>query len=659
MKNPLTSGRPLRSEVARAVATFRTDPALLRQKLRQRWAARREVVAPPGQAPARPRIASVSQDIEAVASELRRLSVGDAVAYGEVDFLSALSGAVPGVRWTWMSHRDDDVLAGATPPSTAALGAPDAIVVGGGDVKTAYINALRLLDSAGVVKPVLWVGENFEFCGSTLPVPEQAEGADVYLFHHFADFFPIKDPLLVRVTATDARRSAERLLLMRPQQTIHLTLDELLPDRTGTAVVEVRTTHPALTGNRHPRWRVWADVHWGPSFTSLHGAHDYGPDRVCEGRMPLSECTSGSLVLTLPNYGRALGAEKNVVRWAEGDQRRSVTRDRSLAVEQLDVSRGGTADETAPFLGYHYQGYGTSYWYAFQEGADGGRSIRGNHEVTVAQVEHRPPLSGERRRHLESLEAHNLLLWPHGLPILAADDDLEFGFSFEWANPQVFDFRCVAFDEQGRLLGRTTVAMHRRGYHWADEMVDALGAVASSRPALVLVSPDWSGMDVDPQQINAFGNLAVRSRSSGDGDLTEFQSCWRNLGLTVDGFPHWLHPSKGVVGRTNVIGHVRTAHGRRTALVLVHGSGNLNHATPATVRVRLHAPSGAAASRDVALPPFTRRLVWMDELFDDAGDLLADGFGTCVVTSPDADINCQMLTTSASGGVSLQHLWGY
>ncbi len=71
-------------------------------------------------------------------------------------------------------------------------------------------------------------------------------------------------------------------------------------------------------------------------------------------------------------------------------------------------------------------------------------------------------------------------------------------------------------------------------------------------------------MNIDPQRINAFGNLVVRNKRTGDRDVTEFQSCWRNLNATIDGFPHWLHPSKGVVGRTNIVGQVRSARGLRT-----------------------------------------------------------------------------------------------
>jgi hypothetical protein len=167
-------------------------------------------------------------------------------------------------------------------------------------------------------------------------------------------------------------------------------------------------------------------------------------------------------------------------------------------------------------------------------------------------------------------------------------------------------------------------------------------------------------MNIDPQRINACGNLVVRNKGTGDRDVTEFQSCWRNLNATIDGFPHWLHPSKGVVGRTNVVGQLRSARGLRTGIVVVNGSGNLSHSTPATVKVRLHAPDGAARTAQAELAAFTGRVLWADELFEDLESLLGDsGFGTILVTSAEADVNCQILTCSTTGGVSLQHMWGY
>jgi len=661
MKTRPSSTRPLRSEVARAVATLRSDPGLLGMKLRQRWQQRRQAAAPAPGAPPRPKVASIDQDLATVVAEVRERAVKTGVVYGDAEFRNALVAATPAVRWDWVSHRDSDVLAGAALPATADISRYDAMVVGGADVKTAYLNALRWVEHGDRVTPVFWVGQGFEYCGSTIPIPAEVESADIYLFHHFADFFPIKDPLLVRVTSSDSRSHHERFVMMRPQETVHFTLDELVPDRDGTAVIEVRTTHPALTGNRHPRWRVWADLFWKDSLTSLHGAHDYGPDHVCESRIPLSELRSASLVLTLPNYDHRLSASDSEVHWARGGIKGTFARDASRSIEQINVDRESRPGRPAGFWGYRYQGHGTSYWFAFDEGSDSERpSIRGNHEVTVAQVEYRPPLASDRREFLEAMEARGFLFWPHGLLLLDESSDIELGFSFEAANPQPTDFVLVFFDPEGRNLGRRTMSLSPSGYHYAEELLAGFTVPAGSRPALALVSPDWKTMNIDPQRINACGNLVVRNKRTGDRDVTEFQSCWRNLNATIDGFPHWLHPSKGVVGRTNIVGQVRTVGGLRTGILAVNGAGNMGHSTTAKVRVRLFAPDGGARTAEAVLPAFTGSVLWADELFDGLEQFLGDsGYGTVLVTSADADVNCQILTCSAAGSVSLQHMWGY
>jgi hypothetical protein len=661
MKTTPKSALPNRSEVARAVATLRSDPGLIGMKLRQRWNQRKQQVAPAPGAPQRPKVASIDQDLDTVVAQLRRRTVGRGIVYGEAGFRDSLLAAAPEVTWTWVSHRDADLLAGASLPSPADAATADVVVVGGADVKTEYLNALRWMERSGEVKPVLWVGQNFEYCGSTLPIPAEVDAGEIYLFHHFSDFFPIKDPLLVRVTSTDRRNHHERYLLMRPQETVHFSLDELLPDREGTAFVEVRTTHPALTGNRHPRWRVWADLFWKGSLTSLHGAHDYGPDHVCESRIPLSEFESGSLVLTLPNYDHRLSDSDSAVRWAESGAKGTYERDPSAAIDQITIAAKAGDDEKSGFWGYRYQGHGTSYWFAFEQAGDQARGfLRGNHEVTVAQVEYRPPLTAERRTFLEGMEERGFLFWPHALPLLEASSEIEFGFSFEAANPQVSNFVVIAFDGQGQVLNRRTLSLPNQGYHYAEELLAGLDLASGQRPELLLISPDWKTMKVDPQQMKAIGNLVIRNKRTGDRDITEFQSCWRNLNATVDGFPHWLHPSKGVIGRTNVLGHVRTAGGLRTGILTANGAGNLSHATEAIVKVRLHAPSGAVRSSQVALPAFTSKVLWVDELFPGIDEFLgAGGYGAALVSSADADVNCQILTCSTAGSVSLQHLWGY
>jgi len=632
-------------------------------KLRQRWNARREhapEASQPPSAPQRPRTASVDRDLAEVVAELQRRALRQGVVYGDPEFRDQLAEATSAIDWRWVSHRDVDILAGAELPRAEHFTGQGVIVTGGEDVKIAYINALRLIGRGAEVPPVFWVGKNFEYCGSTLPIPAEVDAADIYLFNHFADFFPIKDPLLVRVTAADQSNVIERFLVIQPQETMHVTLSELLPERRGAAVVEIRSTHPALTGNRHPRWRVWADLSWRKSFTSLHGAHDFGPDRVCESRLPLSEFCTGKLVLTLPNYALRITNSVGDVHWTCGGERGSYVRNSSLPVEEISMPARSTPDGAGGFFGYRYHGHGTSYWFAFEEdNGSRGPSLCGNHEVTVAQVENHPRLASDRRRFLEAMEEHGFLFWPHGLPVLDKESPIEFGFSFEGANPQIFDFVAAAFDGAGQLMNRGSVALPQR-YHSSDDVLAQLGMGTGPRPGLLVISPDWKTLDVDPQHINAAGNLLIRNRETGDRDVTEFQSCWRNLNATIDGFPHWLHPSKGVVGRTNVVGHVRTARGLRTGLLVVNGAGNLSHSAMARVGVRLYSPSGDVRTAETEVGAFTHRLLWTDEAFHGLRQFLGDeGYGTAVVTCADADVNCQIVTCSEDGCVSLQHLWGY
>ncbi len=108
----------------------------------------------------------------------------------------------------------------------------------------------------------------------------------------------------------------------------------------------------------------------------------------------MSELATASLVLTLPNYDHHLSTSDSEVHWTRGDHKGSFARDDARTVEQISVPKSEPGAERSGFWSYRYQGHGTSYWFAFDEGSGEDRpSMRGNHEVTIAQVEHRPPLA--------------------------------------------------------------------------------------------------------------------------------------------------------------------------------------------------------------------------------------------------------------------------
>ena len=97
--------------------------------------------------------------------------------------------------------------------------------------------------------------------------------------------------------------------------------------------------------------------------------------------------------------------------------------------------------------------------------------------------------------------------------------------------------------------------------------------LAARLPVLIVVSPDWVAMDLDPKGGGVSGNLVARHRGTHDFDVTEFQSCWRNLGIQVSEFPHWLSQDSMLNGRTNVMVGVPAGEQARPAVSLVNGSG--------------------------------------------------------------------------------------
>src|SRR5690606_12342678 len=111
--------------------------------------------------------------------------------------------------------------------------------------------------------------------------------------------------------------------------------------------------------------------------------------------------------------------------------------------------------------------------------------------------------------------------------------------------------------------------------------------------------------------------LALRNRRTQDRDFTEFQSCWRNLGAAVPGFPHWLTDQLAVVGRTNVFGRARCDNGLRTGVVTVHGSGRLGYRGQARTEFIVLNNAGHRVSASIIIPAFTARFVWLDDIIPD------------------------------------------
>ena len=205
-----------------------------------------------------------------------------------------------------------------------------------------------------------------------------------------------------------------------------------------------------------------------------------------------------------------------------------------------------------------------------------------------------------------------------------------------------------------------TMTKTQPGPLFARDLIAAWKDPAVARASLAFISHDFAKAQLRTKGFKPMANLIVQHRRTLDRDYTEFQSCWRNLGAAVPGFPHWLTDQLAVIGRTNLFGRVRCDKGLRTGVVTVHGSGRLGYRGRARVELIAINNAGRRLSGSINLPAFTASMVWLDEIIPDlAAHLGASGNGALLVQSADADLNCQIVTTSPAGAVSLQHLWGY
>lgn len=650
MAGPVNPGIFTVRSLRKAVEMLRSNPRLLVRRIGELSTTKTSVPAPAPQD-------RISRSVDDVVAALRAEAPSKLVAYGDSPLVATITSALPSSVVTWVSHDAADLLAGAIALADAPLSSVDAIVVGGPDVGTGWSSLLRELLDCPAVPALHWVGSNWEFCGSQIPLPAEAEGADIFLFNHFPDYFQVKDPLLVRIDAADANSTLHTSRIVRPHESLRLALSDLLPDRSGPPVVDVRCEHPTLTRGRHHRWRVCVDVHWKGSFTTLHGGHDYGAAHAVESRRPSSDLRRGEVAVVLPNP--TIGPGVADVQLTSPADRRSAQVSLDRPVNQISFPPAATLGIEAGrgVYGYSYRGSGTPFWFSLGETPAGRPTIAANHELSVRVREDPLGLSSSARETYAALENLGFLLHPHALPLLPMDSPVEFGFTFRAANPAITVFRGWLFDPSGQRLESITFDVDQEQPVFPAELA---GTIADRPdPGLLVFGPDWARAGADPSLISFGGDLVVRSRTTADIDITEFQSCWRNLGVKIEKFPHWIHPSNAVAGRTNVLARVRTGDGIRTAIAVANASGSLRYNRPANVRVRVFDPNGRSGSGEARLQPFSAELLWCDELVDDLDVLLPNGYGAVHVTSQDADLNCQLVTLSANGSVSLQHLWGY
>jgi hypothetical protein len=262
----------------------------------------------------------------------------------------------------------------------------------------------------------------------------------------------------------------------------------------------------------------------------------------------------------------------------------------------------------------------------------------------------------------KSLLARDIVTWPYALPILDQGSDLEMGFNFDSSWPQLNQFAIRYFDRGGMLRHTQSWTKSRPGIVYADELVALQASLGREEIGIIMLSPDWQGLNLDQQAngISVLGDFVLRHRRTGDYDITEYQNCWRNLGVIIDQMPHWIHFSNHVLGGTNLYGRAVARDGWRAGVLLVNGSGNLHYRTEVDYVIKLFDRSGRLHEVERSIRPFTHQLVWLDEAFPDLTELLgSDDYGAIVIRSRTGDLNGQMVTVKDASAVSLQHMWGY
>lgn len=605
----------------------------------------------------------ISQTLAQVMEMLALDQARNVLVSGDRSFFDSVAEQATGLHTTWASCLIDEIQQGAANPDQVDFATFDAVVCGGSQAGVSYRHAVSRMAEVDTARPVHWVAKDWEFCGGTLPVPSEADDAEALLFNHFQHFFGIKDPLLYRIEIYHGTERKRFTRILQPNESLVVRLSDHFPTRSKPAAIAAFVSHPVLTRGRHYRLRVCADVFWRDSFTTLHSAHEFkrSPSHKFEFRASRELVRSGDIVLTVPNYARDLGEDREVIT-IDGATVQTSERDSAAYLEEVKLTRNGGSE---PFFGWKYHGYGGSFWYSFEgpqallEGRRG--SLSANHHASVP-VEERADWSVtlEESADLAQLRAAGFMVEPFPVPVVTESEELQYGIDCDSSNPHFDRFRFFLFSGTGAFLGERPFEKEEKGPFFPSAILRGWNDPALAETHLAIVTPDWQAIKIRRKGFKLQPDFVIENSRTGDRDITEFQNCWRNTGAIVPGMASFAGPGAAVFGRTNLFGRARQIGGFRTALLVANGSGNISYRREAAVEIAVVNNAGVARTADFTLPPFGWKLAWLDELVPDLGRHLGDtGIGALLVGSKVADLNCQMVTVSSRGAVSLQHLWGY
>jgi len=597
----------------------------------------------------------ISNSLYDVINSINKLTINKLLVYGDKAFFTSVSKIKNDSSLTWASSNYRYQKEGAKNINNIDTEKYDAVLVGGDNVRHEYVHVLKILNQN--ILPLYWVGNNFEYCGGTVPIPSDCDDAEIIICNHFKDYFGLKDPLLVKVSVFDQENINEKSFILNPRESICVKLNDWLPKREGPSCVSHVTSHPTLTRGRHSRWRSTGYIYWKKSMTTVHGGHDFrGNSGFNAFILNASGASSGKVSITLPNYYLDMSNECENVTFLQNHVLDIKRRDKNKRIEELcfDISSDNKVEN---IIGCKYQGYGASFWFTMDDQID---NISANHSVgkSVKEDYERKPISTATKELLKELERNKIYLSPHALPLISDDKNkIEFGFNFLSNVREVSNFIINIFDKNGNYIKTEKYKKKSSLPTFTSDFINLYSL--GNNVGLFLISPDWISNNLEPRGTPVAFDMVIRNIRTNDNDVTEFQNSWRNLGITIDAFPHWLSQDKMLNGGTNLIVNVNLTEKCKSGIAIVNASGSLDYSKYSNAEIILLNEKGQRIDSLMSIKPLTHKLLWLDEIFPNLKDYVGSGYGTLMIRSSDSDLNANLITILESNAVSLQHLWGY
>lgn len=562
---------------------------------------------------------------------------------------------------TWCSSNYEDINNGAVPINAVNFKLYDAILINSKNTKNDYRFVLKEISEFKIIPKVMWVENDFEFCGGTIPLSKKCDDLDVVIFNHFGLYFGIWDPLLVKIEIFNSKEMVSFQKIIKPNASFCFKVSEYLKIIDDTTCVYHSCEHPNLTFKRHNRWRSVGIYHWKNSKAMVHSAHDFSKKlNKNEFKICLDLIKKGELSITLPNYSPFKDNKNENFKTLKGKKISTERRSLSHRIEELSFDKS-INKKNKGFFGVDYSGFGGSFWFGFEKTNKSNNTIIANHTSRSYLIDSEityKDFNNNFKKEFSYMSQIGLFLTPFCLPIDIDDENLEFGFEFDSNSPSLNHFVYKAYDKNGVNTLNGGFTKKNSGVLYSSDLLKELELSENSLSTIIL-SPDWLKHKLNPEGKGPVGQLIIRNKQTLDKDVTEYQSCWRNNQIIIDHHPHWLFPSKMLLGGSKLYcGFSGLSSKTDIYLSLLNGSGNINYSKKAIATVSLINEIGETINFNIELLPFVNKTFSITKYQKNWKKHFSKNFGNIIVMSKDADINANIVTKDGKS-VTLQHMWGY